>query len=166
MSDLLAKMKRPSVFKGRKASAVPPLLRASCVLSRASSSARAPARACVLASWWTWRDSNPRPPHCQCDALPLRYRPLALRSSTLITGVTPARASGLTVHSRGSRVSSASRDTGSHRTPALFAVGTRVVLPFAAVRGKVYGSLGPFRLATHGDRLQHAEREADRHKRA
>src|SRR2546428_5432369 len=27
------------------------------------------------AAWWSWRDSNPRPPHCQCDALPLRHSP-------------------------------------------------------------------------------------------
>src|SRR5712691_4216009 len=41
--------------RGRKAtSAVPPL---------------------VENDWWSWRDSNPRPPHCQCDALPLRHSP-------------------------------------------------------------------------------------------
>src|SRR3989442_5655008 len=107
-----------------------------CAVARIQLCTRA-ARACVLASWWTWRDSNPRPPHCQCDALPLRYRPLALRSSTLITGVTPARASGLTVHSRGSRASSAARDTRSHRTPALFAAGPHRVVPFHGLLDEV-----------------------------
>lgn len=27
---------------------------------------------------WTSRDSNPRPPHCQCGALPLRYKPMVV----------------------------------------------------------------------------------------
>src|SRR2546430_7283922 len=96
MSTSFQQNKRPSVPRlraqgpcpwGRKTSVVPPQLRASV--------------------WWSWRDPTPRPPHCQCDALPLRHSPDALRSSTLITGVTPARASRLPVHSRGSRASSA-----------------------------------------------------------
>src|SRR5205823_9664566 len=80
--------------RGRKTSVVPPQLRAGAL--------------------WSWRDSNPRPPHCQCDALPLRHSPDALRSSTLITGVTPARASvGPFAPAAPGRVPR-SRDTGSH----------------------------------------------------
>src|SRR5438132_9055425 len=150
MSTSFRQNKRPSVPRlrakgpcpwGRKTSVVPPQLRASV--------------------WWSWRDSNPRPPHCQCDALPLRHSPDALRSSTLITGVTPAGASVRR---------SLLRLPGEFRVPATPAhtcrrlsrvVGVRVLLPFVAVRSKVYG-LRPFGLPTHRDRLQDTEREADR----
>ncbi len=61
--------------------------------------------------------------------------PIALRSSTLLTGVTPARATS--IHPRGSRASSALPHTGSHRPPALWLWDVRVLLPFAAFRSKV-----------------------------
>src|SRR5205814_8448067 len=82
----------------------------------------------------SWRDSNPRAPHWQCDALPLRHSRDALRSSTLLTGVTPAMASGLG--------RSPSRLPGEFRAPwgpahtdrRLSCSRGRVVLPIVAVR--------------------------------
>src|SRR3989337_2059512 len=76
-------------------SAVPPSLRRTyryCIQAPLVPHPEAAASGLGLACLWTWRDSNPRPPHCQCDALPLRHRPIRvrLRSSTSVTDVTPA----------------------------------------------------------------------------
>ncbi len=40
-------------------------------------------------SWWTWRELNPRPPARQAGALPLSYRPNAIRFSHVTCGRRP-----------------------------------------------------------------------------
>src|SRR5207247_9210136 len=85
--------------------------------------------------------------------------------ATLVTGLTAA---GAGVHAWSPRCPAEVRApaTPAHTwPPALLAEGIRVLLPFVAVRSKVYG-LRSLWLATHRDRLQDAERETDRDQRA
>src|SRR2546422_10619072 len=58
-------------------------------------------------AWWTWRELNPRPPARQAGALPLSYRPDAIRSRHVSCGDGPTYRSRGQFRLCGSRVSSA-----------------------------------------------------------